>query len=150
LHIFPRNIKKLIENFIKFFQKIGKCGRRHVASCKFWEKMVFCKIGKNQNSPLSPLSSHFDSLAKGGSSATRIHGSRGRFLWKQREVFMAAITTLRWAARFHAAIFKQINQVTHQSYFQKTKENFVGCVKILHEEMVFLPSIWHFSALVQV
>jgi len=70
LHIFPRNIKKIIENFIKFFQKIGKYWRRHIASCNFWENWVFCKIGKNQNSPLSPLSRHFDSLAKGGSSAT--------------------------------------------------------------------------------
>jgi hypothetical protein len=38
--------------------------------------------------------------------------------------------------------FQTIDQVTHQSYFQKTKENFVGCVEILHEEIVFFPSNW--------
>jgi hypothetical protein len=35
-----------------------------------------------------------------------------------------------------------INQVTHQSHFQKkTKENFVGCVEILHEEIAFFLQI---------
>jgi hypothetical protein len=99
----------------------------------FFEKL---KIKKNQNSPFSPLPRHFDSLAKGGELCNRNS-------WQQRGVFMTVATTLQWAANFHAAIFKQINQVTHQSSFQekKLRKDFDGCVEILHEEFVFFLQI---------
>jgi hypothetical protein len=60
-----------LENFIKKFQKIGKWRRRHVASCNLGKNLFFfCKIGKFKT-PLSPLSSHFDILAKGGELCNR-------------------------------------------------------------------------------
>jgi len=67
--------------------------------------------------------------------------------------FMTTTTNLQWASIFHVAIFKQINQVTHQSSFQEKKLRKIlmvvlrSCMKKLYFSFklvfIFLFQVWY-------
>jgi hypothetical protein len=99
-----------LENFIKKFQKIGKW-RRHVASCNFGENLVFFEKLENSKPPLSQAILTF--WQRGGSSATGIHGNRGR---KTEGGCMAV------GIQPPCSSLQEVNQVTHQSQFKKPRK----------------------------